>query len=218
MTRRSIVALTGGFALLLFALAWMMAGPRGAGPKETPTPVAEAGAQLVRFSSPILGPANAQTTIVEFFDPACEACRAFYPIVKDILAEHPGKVRVVLRYTPFHDGSEEAVRILETARMQGVFGPVLEALMKEQPRWAAHGAPAMDVAWSAAAAAGLDIEKAKQDMNLPAIDTLIQQDKADVKAFKVRQTPTFFVNGAPLSRFGPQHLRELVQSAVAKAG
>jgi protein-disulfide isomerase len=218
MTKRSIVALTGGFALVIFALAWMMFGQRDPAPRDAATPAAEAGAQLVRFSSPIIGPASAQTTIVEFFDPACEACRAFYPIVKDILAEHPGKVRVVMRYTPFHDGSEEAVRILETARLQGVFEPVLEALLKAQPQWADHGHPSIDAAWTIAGAAGLNVQKARQEMALPAIDALIQQDKADVKAFNVRQTPTFFVNGTPLSRFGPEQLRELVRAAVAKAG
>ena len=56
-------------------------------------------------------------TIVEFFDPACEACRAFHPIVKDIMAEHGDAVRVVIRYTPFHGAaSEEAIRVLEAAR------------------------------------------------------------------------------------------------------
>ena len=41
--------------------------------------------RLVRMHSPVLGPQNAPVTIVEFFDPACETCRAFYPVVKDLL-------------------------------------------------------------------------------------------------------------------------------------
>ena len=45
--------------------------------------------RLVRFHSPVFGPSNAPVTIVEFFDPACETCRAFYPIVKDILSKRP---------------------------------------------------------------------------------------------------------------------------------
>ena len=32
---------------------------------------------LVRFHSPTFGPADAPVIIVEFFDPSCEACRAF---------------------------------------------------------------------------------------------------------------------------------------------
>ncbi|MFS8328883.1 thioredoxin domain-containing protein, partial [Vreelandella titanicae] len=34
----------------------------------------------MRSHSPILGREDAPVTIVEFFDPACEACRAFYPL------------------------------------------------------------------------------------------------------------------------------------------
>lgn len=40
---------------------------------------------LVREYSPSFGPADAPVTLVEFFDPSCEACRAFYPIVKRIV-------------------------------------------------------------------------------------------------------------------------------------
>ncbi|NMQ29991.1 hypothetical protein E4Q23_20860 [Candidatus Accumulibacter phosphatis] len=40
---------------------------------------------LVRPHSPIYGNPAAKVTIVEFFDPSCEACRAFYPIVKRIV-------------------------------------------------------------------------------------------------------------------------------------
>ena len=112
---------------------------------------------LVRSYSPVLGSATAPVTLVEFFDPSCEACRAFHPIVKQIRKEFPKTVRVVLRYTTFHKGSDEVVRILETARLQGVFEPVLEALLEAQPKWAAHGNPNLNIAWDAAGAAGLDV-------------------------------------------------------------
>ncbi|MIL09957.1 disulfide bond formation protein DsbA, partial [Salmonella enterica subsp. enterica] len=73
---------------------------------------------LVREYSPVIGSADAPVTIVEFFDPSCEACRAFYPLVKNLLAQYPQDVRLVLRYAAFHDGSDQAVGILEAARKQ----------------------------------------------------------------------------------------------------
>ena len=169
---------------------------------------------LVRAHSPILGPPGASVTIVEFFDPACEACRAFHPVVKRIMSAFPGRVRAVVRYATFHDGSEEAVRILETARLQGNFEPVLEALFAAQPVWAAHGAPNLAKAWEAAAAAGLNVAKAKEDMLMPSINAVLHQDMADVRAMDVRQTPTFFVNGKPLPSFGAQELYDLFESEV----
>lgn len=173
---------------------------------------------LERFHSPVIGPNNAPVTIVEFFDPSCEACRAFYPYVKEILAKYPGKVRVVLRYTPFHKASNEAVRILEAARKQRLFEPVLEALLAAQPSWAADGSPNVQMAWNAAMTAGLDITKAQADARGADVTAVLEQDIADVEKFGVTKTPTFFVDGKPLTEFGPQQLDDAVAKAVAAAG
>ena len=211
MNRRSLVLGVAAVALLTFGgAAWYVDANRKRAPVE---PVPET-SPLVRASAPVLGPAQAPVTIVEFFDPACEACRAFYPVVKQIMDSFPGKVRVVLRYATFHDGSDEAVRILETARLQGRFEPVLEALLEAQPVWAAHGQPDLDAAWAAAARAGLDVEQAKADRLMPGIVATLNQDAADVASLGVQRTPTFFVNGKPLTEFGAQQLFDLVRGEV----
>lgn len=169
----------------------------------------------VRQHSPVIGPVDARVTIVEFLDPACEACRAFYPIVHEILRRHPNDVRLVVRYTPLHEGSEEAVRILETARMQNRFEPVLTALFQQQPRWADHGSPQISIAWDAAASAGLNVDTARAAMAAPHIDAVLRQDIADARTLGVRGTPTFFVNEQPLANFSPQGLYDLVRAELA---
>ena len=212
--------------LILSVLALGVAGFGGAtwfatrpGPVAEAEPVApELADAMIRPYSPILGPAEAPVTIVEFFDPACEACRAFHPIVKDIMAEHGDAVRVVIRYTPFHGAaSEEAIRVLEAARMQDVYVPVLEAVLREQPRWASHGAPAPGLIRQVAATAGLDAEAARTQMLAPDVVAILNQDRADVETVRIRQTPTFFVNGKPLDPFGEAELRRLVAAEVAAA-
>lgn len=212
--------------LILSVLALGAAGFGGAtwfairpGPVAEAEPVApELAEAMIRPYSPILGPADAPVTIVEFFDPACEACRAFHSIVKDIMAEHGEAVRVVIRYTPFHGAaSEEAIRVLEAARMQDVYVPVLEAVLREQPRWASHGAPAPGLILQIAATAGLDAEAARTQMLAPGVVAILNQDRADVEAVGIRQTPTFFVNGKPLDPFGEAELRRLVAAEVAAA-
>jgi Protein-disulfide isomerase len=212
MNRRTLIIVTAVVAVGLFAIGGLLYSPTS---KEVAVtkPVSNE-APLVRPHSPVFGAKDAPVTIVEFFDPACEACRAFHPVVKKILSEFQGKVRVVLRYTAFHPPSEEAIRILEAARLQGKFEVVLERLLETQPRWAPHGRPA-DSAWSLLDGTGLDVERARRDAKLPGIVAVLNQDTADVKNVGVTGTPTFFVNGKPLLDFGEQQLLDLVEAEVA---
>ena len=68
-----------------------------------------------RDYSPVMGPLDAKVTIVEFFDPACGTCRAFYPFVKQLMNNNPGRVKLVLRYLPLHQNSDVIVSIFEAA-------------------------------------------------------------------------------------------------------
>ena len=174
--------------------------------------------RLIRMHSPVLGPQGAPVTIVEFFDPACETCRAFYPIVKDLLAQYPQEVRLVIRYAPFHQGSDQVVRLLEAARRQGKYQQVLEAVLQAQPMWADHARPNPPLTLQIAEQAGLDMRKAAEDMVRPEMQALLEQDVADLTALQVSKTPTFFVNGRSLPSFGPDQLATLVAEEVAKAG
>lgn len=173
--------------------------------------------RLVRMHSPVFGPQAAPVTIVEFFDPACETCRAFYPLVKDLMAKYPTEVKLVIRYAPFHQGSDQVVKLLEAAKAQGKYQTVLEAVLAAQPTWADHGQPNIEIAFKVAEQAGLDLAKARQDIEKPGMQSLLQQDIEDLTALQVTKTPTFFVNGRSLPSFGPDQLTALVAEEVAKA-
>ena len=166
--------------------------------------------------SPVLGPQNAPVTIVEFFDPACETCRAFYPIVKQLMAQYPKDVRLVLRYAPFHQGSDQIIKLLEASKAQSKYWPVLESVLAAQPMWADHGNPNIELAYKAAAQGGLNLQKGLADAASPAIDAVLRQDVEDLTALGVSKTPTFFVNGRPLPSFGVDQLTALVAEEVAK--
>lgn len=172
---------------------------------------------LVRMHSPVFGPTNAPVTIVEFFDPACETCRAFYPVVKDLLRKYPNDVRLVLRYAPFHPGSDQVAKLLEAAKRQDKYWPVLEMVLAEQPNWADHGTPNLELAYKAAEKAGLNLKQALVDAATLAVDAVLKQDIEDLTSFEVTKTPTFFVNGRGLPSFGPDQLATLVAEEVAKA-
>jgi protein-disulfide isomerase len=171
---------------------------------------------LVRAHSPVFGNPAAKVTIVEFFDPSCETCRAFYPLVKELVNSSFGQVRLVLRYAPLHKGSDTAVKILEAARLQGKYWEALERTLAAQPQWAAHHNPQPELIWDVIADTGLDMAKARADAASPAIDQLLRQDIADMQALKVKQTPGFFVNGTPLRDFGQLQLKALVAEELKK--
>jgi len=172
---------------------------------------------LVRMHSPTLGPATAPVVIVEFLDPACETCRAFYPMVKQMMAANPERIRLVLRYAPFHNGSDKVVAVLEAARRQGQFWPALEALLAAQAEWAPNHTPDVSLVWKHLDGLGLDMERIRADVGAPDIGRLIQQDLADAAALGVTMTPEFFVNGQPLPSFGAEQLKALVDRALASA-
>ena len=224
MNRRALVLSTALLVLVVFGVAGFIYNDSSSRGAATSSQIAAADQQvssvqsseaLVRPHSPVLGPREAPVTIVEFFDPSCEACRAFYPVVKQVMARYPREVRLVIRYAPLHVGSEEAVRILETARLQGVYVPVLEAVLASQPEW--HNGD-MASAWSAAEAAGLDRARARAALQSPQINSVLQADFADLQTLGVKGTPTFFVNGKLLTDFGEQQFRELVRAAVDNTG
>lgn len=173
---------------------------------------------LIRFHSPTIGKADAPVHIVEFLDPACETCAAFYPLVKKMMAANPNDIRLSVRYAPFHRGSDEVVKALEASRKQDKYWQALEALLASQSAWAQNHAANVDMIWPQLARAGLDTERIRSDMQSPEIARLISQDLQDAKTLNVTQTPEYFVNGRPLPSFGYEQLRELVQDELAKSG
>ena len=209
---------------LVLASAVVLASAFGAGAyyykaqqaEEIGNLAANAGSVFVRAASPSLGAESAKVQLVEFFDPACEACRMMYPFVKSLLRAHDGKLRLTLRYAPFHEGSDYVVKILEAARLQGqeVYWKSLEAILASQPSWADHGRPNPQMVWDFLEGTGLDIPKAKQDLNNPGIAALMKQDAKDLATLKINKTPSFFINGKPLTEFGQNQLRAQVEKEI----
>lgn len=179
---------------------------------------------LIRPDSPSLGPADAKVTIVEFLDPECEACAAFGPTVKKIMSENDGKMRLVIRYMPFHPNSMRAAHLLEAAGEEGKFWQTLELIFRKQGEWGeVHGAPPTAVKPDVgkifegyAKELGLNVEKyiaAGRDNKYVA---KIERDRKDGQTLGVRRTPTFFVNGRELARFSEADLRALIAEEMAK--
>ena len=193
------------------------ANPNGGKPKIDP-------ATLVRPDSPVLGPADAKITLVEFYDPECESCASFAPVVKKILKDYEGKIRLVMRYMPLHPNSLTAANFTEAAAEQGKYWEAQDLLFKKQPEWGTiHGpapttprAPINELFDKYAKELGLDTTKAAAAIKEKRFDAKIAQDKKDGQTLGVRRTPTFFVNGRELATFGESPLRALIEDELKK--
>ena len=189
----------------------------------TAAPSAPAG-QLVREDSPSMGPENAKVTLVEFFDPECESCAAFGPVVKKIVAENEGNMRLVLRYMPLHPNSTKAATFLEVAGEQGKYWQALQLLFAKQGEWGTrHGpptaapAPDINVLFKGyAGELGLDAAKLEAAIKENRYSQKLERDKKDGQSMGVRRTPTFFVNGRELARFSENDLRALIAEEMRK--
>jgi len=197
---------------LLFALAAYF---YSAQQTETKTKLATQNAKaLIPFHAIKKGDPNAKVTIVEFLDPACGTCKQFHPVIKELLKKYPKKINLVVRYAPLHPGSDQMVAILESARSQGQFWNVLDIMFESQEFWTINHQAKPNLFWPYLKGYGLDVESIQQGMKNPKISKIIQQDLSDGQLLGATKTPTFFVNGKPLSSFGFEQLMSLVQSEL----
>lgn len=180
--------------------------------------VALAKEQALLFERPhsvVVGNKDAKVQLVEFFDPACETCAQFHPYVKDLLKKHEGKVKLVLRYAPFHENSNYAVKMLLGAKEQGKFMETLDFLFATQRYWINGHTVNPRALWNLLPKIdGLDMEKLGKYMNEPEGDEIIKQDLADAEKLNQTKTPGYIVNGKPLQTFGLQNLIDLVESEL----
>jgi protein-disulfide isomerase len=179
--------------------------------------------KLVRPDSPTLGPADAKVTVVEFFDPECEACAQFGPTVKSMVKEFP-QVRFVFRYMPLHRSARLAASYLEAAGEQGKYWEMLELMFRKQSEWGEiHGAAPdpnrpqpSGVFERFGEELGLDVGQLKSSAMNPKHTAKADRDLADGRMLGVRQTPTIFVNGRKLLRLTEGELRTMIQSELGR--
>lgn len=195
----------------LSGVAWIAVSPKVV--ERTDTEMAA----LQRTHAATLGNPGAPVHIVEFLDPACETCAQFFPLVKGLMKDHQGYIRLSARLVPFHRNSDIAVKALEAAKLQGKFWDVLERLFATQSRWVIGHQVDADKLWAELRRLDLDVPRLEADMASPAVLQSLATDMADARALKVTATPEYFVNGRGLPEFGYEPLRALVDDEVKKA-
>ncbi|MCP4007254.1 MAG: thioredoxin domain-containing protein [bacterium] len=172
-------------------------------------------AVFVRPHSRFIGPADAEVTVVEFFDPECEACRKAHAPVKQLISGYSGRVRLVMRYMPYHPNSVYAAGALEAAGAQDRYWEMLDTLFEHQPAWGDHHAPKPELIPGYAREIGLDMNAFVQSIESGTHKRLVATDRIDGERLGVSGTPSFFVNQKPLVRLSLVDLKKMIDSELA---
>lgn len=140
----------------------------------------------------VLGPPDAEMTLVEYGSYACAHCHAVHEVIEGLRSRFGERMRYVFRHLPVAD-SEDAKSASELAeyasQTTGRFWEVHESLMERGPAFAEG-----------------DFERIARECNLPPIGVAhklalaaaqakVQDDIESAERSGARVTPTFFING-----------------------
>jgi hypothetical protein len=141
--------------------------------------------------TPSMGNERASITIVEFAEFKCRYCVTMGPILKKLVEESNGSVRLLFKHFPLktHPGAALASKASQAAYRQGKFWEMYELLFRNMEK---HE---MEDLLRYAGELGLNLEKFKQDMEDSQLAQVIERDKMEGLKANLKGTPTLFING-----------------------
>ncbi len=141
----------------------------------------------------ILGHENAPLTITMYSDFQCQACRWWYPRIKEVINSHPNHVKLVLKHyiLSSHIKSFMAAKAALAADVQGKFYEMADVLFKESEKLDENNL------LEYAKQAGLNIDQFVRDYTQKDVEweKRISIDKQMGEESDVNGTPSFYLNG-----------------------
>jgi protein-disulfide isomerase len=143
------------------------------------------------------GPENAPITLVEFGDYQCPSCKAYHPIVQEVLARYPNQVRLEFHHYPLvqiHPNAMAAHMAAEAAGQQGRYWEMHDLLFETQSQWSQAVNPEPEFL-TLANRLGLNANLFMQAVRSPATQQRILEDVIRARDLNVEAVPTFYLNG-----------------------
>jgi protein-disulfide isomerase len=147
--------------------------------------------QIPVNGSPVLGPANAKITIVEFSDFQCPYCIQAVPQIAAVMKAYPTQVKLIFKQFPLeiHSKAFLAASSAMAAHNQGKFWPMHDAMFGHP------GELSRENFIKLAQGMGLDLARFEKDMDSNEVKQAIEKDVDDGDKAGVQGTPTIFING-----------------------
>lgn len=130
----------------------------------------------------------------------CTACKAFYPIEKQVVDKYINDISFVFRHFPIdsiHQNARSAARAAEAAGNQNKFFEMHDMLYENYDLWVRSNEP-LTVYEKFAKTLNLNIEKFKTDYASEATNSTINADSKEGSDKGVDGTPTYLINGKKL--------------------
>jgi protein-disulfide isomerase len=161
--------------------------------------------------SPIAGNPKGDVTLVEFFDYRCPYCKQVEPSLEKLIGDDH-QLRFVFKEFPvLGPDSEIAARVALAARNQGKYDAFHRAMMNTPGH--------IDEAtiYKVAAAAGLDVDKVKQDMQSTDIEKELKANLDLGNSLDLSGTPSFIVGDTIIpGAISGDELKQLIATARGK--
>ncbi|MGI6373950.1 MAG: DsbA family protein [Patescibacteria group bacterium] len=150
-----------------------------------------------------LGSNDPKITIIEFTDFACPYCRQSAIEILPLLAEYQDTVKLVIRDYPLHDNSIELAVAMRCAGEQGRYWEGYEAIFLGQDLLEDKGEELKENLFYWGDIIGLDLDRFETCYDERRYLDLIRRDYEDGLALDILGTPTWFINGYPLTGYYP---------------
>jgi NhaA family Na+:H+ antiporter len=140
----------------------------------------------------VLGPLDAELTLVEYGSYACSTCHTVHEVVEGLRSRFGERMRYVFRHLPLGDSKEAtaAAELAEyAAQTTGDFWSVHEALMERGPMFAEGDFERI------ARRFDLPPRDVEHELALAAAKERVREDHESAQRSGARMTPTFFING-----------------------
>lgn len=146
------------------------------------------------------GDLNGKVVLIEYLDFECEACGAFYPLIKQLEKDIPNELLIVTRYFPLpgHKNSMVAAKVAEASAKQGKYFEMHDTLFENQKDWGEKGIPDLKMFLSYVEKMGLDMNKFNNDYNSAETQARINRDVKEGNILGNTGTPSFYLQGKKL--------------------
>ncbi|MBV9829322.1 MAG: DsbA family protein [Alphaproteobacteria bacterium] len=161
--------------------------------------------------SPVAGNPNGDVSVVEFFDYRCPYCKQVEPSLETLLGQDHQLRFVYKEFPVLGSESKVAARAALASRKQGKYDAVHRALM------ALKGQIDDSAIMKTAASVGVDVERLKQDMKSPDIDSEIKATYDLADALDIHGTPGFVIgNEVVPGAISIEDMKQLIDTARHK--